>query len=292
MIRKIQSESAAVAIKSAGAELTSLKTNDGTEYLWQGDPTFWHSQAPVLFPIVGGLRDKKAVVGGGKICNMERHGLVRHMEFSLKNGTQDSATFSVCSTPETRQRFPYDFELDMKYSLSGKTLTEAFIVTNKSGEPMPYFVGGHPAFRCPLFEGEKFEDYVLEFKEKEYAECPRALLNGLVDMEHRTLILNNSRTFPLDRSWFAYDCQIFDQLKSRSVKLYNPGTGRGVKLDFAGFDYLVVWSSKNGGNFLAVEPWSGLSTCSDEDDVFENKRGVKFLQPGASATHSFDITLL
>jgi galactose mutarotase-like enzyme len=100
------------------------------------------------------------------------------------------------------------------------------------------------------------------------------------------------RYFPLHRSWFSYDAQIFDQLKSRSVKLYNPKTGRGVKVDFAGFDYLVVWSSKNGGNFVAIEPWTGLSTCSDEDDVFEHKRGVKILAPNASATHSFDITLL
>lgn len=292
MNQKIQSELASVEIKTLGAELTSLKGKDGTEYLWQGDPAFWANQSPVLFPIVGGLRDKRATVDGGKPCLMERHGLVKKMEFQLIASTQDSATFSVSSNAETLKRFPYEFELQVKYTLHGKTLTMVFTPVNKSSETMPYFVGGHPAFRCPLLEGESFDDYVVEFCEKEYANCPRSLLNGLVDVEHRTLILNNSRTFPLDRSWFAYDGQIFDQLKSRSVKMYNPKTGRGVKLDYPGFDYLVVWSSKNGGNFAAVEPWTGLSTCSDEDDVLEHKRGVKFLAPGESATHSFDITLL
>lgn len=288
----IQSSCASAEIKTLGAELTSLKDSDGTQYLWQGDPAYWSGQSPVLFPIVGSIRDKKAVAGGGKACNMERHGVVRKMDFRLLESTKDSATFSVCSNEETRQRFPYDFELQVKYTLREKTLTMAFTVINRDTEPMPFFVGGHPAFCCPLLPGEAFEDYVVEFAQKEYANCPRPLKNGLTDVEHRTLILNNSKTFPLDRTWFSYDCQIFDQLKSRSAKLYNPKTGRGVRVDFPEFEYLVVWSSKNGGNFVALEPWTGLPTCTDEDDVLEHKRGVKILAPNASQTLSFDMTLL
>lgn len=288
----IQSSCASAEIKTLGAELTSLKDSDGTQYLWQGDPAYWSGQSPVLFPIVGSIRDKKAVAGGGKACNMERHGVVRKMEFRLLESTKDSATFSVCSNEETRQRFPYDFELRVKYTLREKTLTMAFTVINRDTEPMPFFVGGHPAFCCPLLPDEAFEDYVVEFAQKEYANCPRPLKNGLTDVEHRTLILNNSKTFPLDRTWFSYDCQIFDQLKSRSTKLYNPKTGRGVRVDFPEFEYLVVWSSKNGGDFVALEPWTGLPTCTDEDDVLEHKRGVKVLAPNASQTLSFDMTLL
>jgi galactose mutarotase-like enzyme len=291
MNQKIKSDLASAEIKSLGAEMTSLLDNEGTQYLWQGDPTYWASQSPVLFPIVGSIRNNTATVGGNKTCHMNRHGVVRHMEFTLIDSTESSATFSVCSTPESKEQFPYDFEFQVKYSLNGKTLTTSYTVINKDKESMPYFVGAHPAFSCPLLEGEAFEDYVVEFDQKEYACCPRSI-NGLVDVEHRTLILNNEKVFPLDRSWFSYDAQIFDQLKSRSAKMYNPKTGRGVKLDFPGFDYLVVWSSKNGGNFVAVEPWTGLSTCNDEDDIFEHKRGVKFLAPNTSATHSFDTTLL
>lgn len=293
MIQKISSGAATAEIKSFGAELASLKDCGGTQYLWQGDPAYWGSQSPVLFPIVGSIRDKKASVGGSRTCHMERHGIVKNMEFSLKDSSEDSAVFSVCSTAESKERFPYDFEFQVKYSLDGKTLTIAYTVINQDSVPMPYFVGAHPGFKCPLFEGEAFEDYVVEFAEKEYACCPRSLKpSGLVDVEHRTLILNNEKVFPLDRTWFSYDCQIFDQLKSKSAKMYNPKTGRGVKLDYAGFDYLIVWSSKNGGDFVAVEPWTGVSTCSDEDDIFEHKRGVKILNPKETQTLSFTITLL
>lgn len=293
MNQKIESDLASAEIKSFGAELTSLMDNEGTQYLWQGDATYWGSQSPVLFPIVGSIRDKKATIGGNKTCYMDRHGIVKKMEFSLMDSTENSATYSVSSTAESKEKYPYDFELQVKYSLCGKMLTIAYTVINKDKEPMPYFVGAHPGFNCPLFEGESFEDYVVEFDQKEYACCPRSVkTTGLIDVEHRTLILNNEKTFPLDRTWFSYDLQMFDQLKSKSAKMYNPKTGRGVKLDFSGFDYLVVWSSKNGGNFVAVEPWTGTCTCSDEDDIFEHKRGVKILAPNASQTHSFDVTLL
>lgn len=293
MNQKIKSSAASAEIKSFGAELTSLTDSEGTQYLWQGDAAYWGSQSPVLFPIVGSLRNNTAVVGGNKTCQMGRHGIVKKMEFTLIDSAENSATYSVSSTPESKESYPYDFELQVNYSLQDKTLTTAYTVINKDSEPMPYFVGAHPGFNCPLFEGEAFEEYVIEFDQKEYACCPRAVkATNLIDVEHRTLILNNEKVFPLDRTWFSYDLQMFDQLKSRSAKMYNPKTGRGVKLDFSGFDYLVVWSSKNGGNFVAVEPWTGTCTCTDEDDIFEHKRGVKILAPNESATHSFDVTLL
>lgn len=293
MNQKIKSESASAEIKLMGAELTSLTDSEGTQYLWQADPAYWGSQSPVLFPIVGSLRDKKATIGGNKTCNMDRHGIVKKMEFRLVDSTENSATFSVHSTPESKEKYPYDFEFQVKYSLCGKTLTTSYTVINKDNEPMPYFVGAHPGFSCPIFEGEAFEDYVIEFPEKEYACCPRSVKStGLIDVEHRTVILNNEKVFPLDRTWFSYDLQMFDQIKSRSAKLYNPKTGKGVKLDFPGFDYLVVWSSSKGGNFVAVEPWTGTCTCTDEDDIFEHKRSVKILAPGETQTHSFDTTLL
>ena len=292
MNQTIRSESAQAVVMSQGAELSSLTDGAGTQYLWQGDPAYWKSRSPVLFPIVGGIRNKTAKTANGGTCRMERHGIVRHREFTLTDSTESSAEFTIRSSAETKNEFPYDFEFRVKYSLSGKTLTYAMTAVNRDKNVMPYFVGGHPAFRCPLLDVEQFEDYEVEFPEKEYAACPRALLDGLVDVNHRSVVLNNEKVFRLDRAWFAYDCQIFDQLKSRSATLRNPATGRGVRLDFPGFDYLILWTSKNGGPFMALEPWTGISTCTDEDDVFENKRGVKFLAPGEERTHAFTITLL
>lgn len=276
-----------------GAEMTSVKDNAGTEYVWVGDAKYWGSQAPVLFPIVGSIRDKKAIIGGDKNCFMERHGIVRKLEFDVVESTTDSVTFSVSSNDETRERYPYDFKLLIQYSLKGKDLITKYTVVNENESILPFQIGAHPGFNCPLSSEERFEDYVVEFEQAETADCPTSVpATGLVDVADRTRLLDNAKALRLSRDFFRVDCIIFDQLKSRKAKLYNPQTGRGLQMSFSDFDTIVVWSSKNEGPFVALEPWTGMSTCSDESDVFEEKRGVTLLPVGESKSFSFTISIL
>jgi galactose mutarotase-like enzyme len=289
----IKNDEITVGIDTFGGELSSIKDSAGTEYLWQGDKTYWGGHAPALFPIVGGLRDKKATIGGNKACCMERHGVVRKSEFEMEEAAEDSITFSILSNDETRARYPYDFKFTIQYRLKGKNLTTKYTVENKNDTVMPFQIGGHPGFNCPLSEEEHFEDYVVEFEQPETADCPTPVPStGLVDVAHRTRMLDHSNTIQMDHSLFKVDAIILDQLKSRKAKLYNPKTGKGVQISFADFDNLLIWSTANDGPFVALEPWSGLSTCSDEDDVFENKRGVHMLPAGQSESVSFTVTIL
>jgi galactose mutarotase-like enzyme len=276
-----------------GGQLTSIKNGAGTEYLWQGDKAYWSGQAPVLFPIVGSLRGKNASIGGNKVCHMERHGLVRKLEFEMVKTTDDSISFVICSDEKTHELYPYDFKLTIQYILNRNSIATKYTVANQSNEVMPFQIGGHPGFNCPLSNNERFEDYVVEFEHVETADCPTPVpSSGLVDVSHRTRILDNSNTIKMNHDLFKTDALIFDQLKSRKAKLYNPMTGRGVQLSFADFDNLLVWSSANDGPFVALEPWSGLSTCSDENDVFEEKRGVHLLPAGKSDSLFYTITIV
>jgi galactose mutarotase-like enzyme len=244
----IKNDKLAVRFDTKGGQIVSMKDSEGLEYLWQGDAAYWSGQAPIMFPICGSIRDKKATVGNGKTCNMERHGIVRKSEFKYLGQTVDSITFSICPDDEMKVRYPYDFELRITYVLNGKTLTNSFQVFNRSNEPMPYFIGGHPGFNCPLLPGEQFEDYVVEFEKTETASCPESIpATGLVNVDNRLQVLNNEAVFALKHNYFDVDALIFDRLKSRSAKLINPKTGKGVQVDFAGFDYFILWSSPNGG---------------------------------------------
>ncbi len=289
---KLENDQLTVETSTLGGELTSIKDSAGTEYLWQADPAYWKGQAPVLFPIVGSLRDKKAVIGGNKTCCMERHGVVRKLEFEKKESSFDSITFSVCSNEETKKRYPYDFELMITYILRGKDVVTKYTVVNQSNETLPFQIGGHPAFNCPLGADESFENYVVEFKQKETADCPALSPTGLVEVASRTRMLDNSNFLKLNHELFKTDALIFDQLKSRKATLCNPLTGKGIQIQFSDFNNLLVWSSTNGGPFIALEPWSGLPTCSDEGDIFEQKRGVYLLAPGESKSLSFTITVI
>ncbi len=289
----LENELASIRFDTKGGQIVSVKDSQGLEYLWQGDAAYWSGQAPVMFPICGSIRENKAVIGNHMHCFMDRHGIVRKLDFSYVAQTKDSITFSICSNEELRAKYPYDFELYITYQLKEKTITTSYRVINKDEQPMPYFIGGHPGFNCPLFQEERFEDYVIEFEKSENANCPESVpATGLINPNNRLSVLKDERILPLKHSYFDVDALIFDQLKSRSVELINPKTGKGIRMDFEGFDYFILWSSPNHGPFVALEPWTGFSTCDDESDIFEEKRGVNILAPDNDAVHTFDITLL
>ena len=92
---------------------------DGNEYLWQGDPAFWGKHAPILFPIVGSLRNNTATSAAGT-CEMPRHGLARIVEHKLVEVSEDgsSVTYEITDTPESLKAFPFHFKLNMTYASS------------------------------------------------------------------------------------------------------------------------------------------------------------------------------
>ncbi len=281
-----------VVFKSKGGTLKSIKNKDGLEYLWQGDPAYWSGQSPVLFPICGSLRNNKATVGNGKTMSMPRHGIIRKREFTMEEQTEDRIVFSIVSDNETRKQFPYDFKVSEIFTLSGRTITVTYRVENTGAEKMPFFVGGHPAFCCPLEEGESFEDYHVKFAEKETCATPDPDPGtGLQRMSQRTPLLENSDDLPLSYALFTNDSRVMDNLKSRSVTLISSKSGKGVHMDFPDFKYLLLWNN-NEGKFLAIEPWTGLSTATDEDDIFEHKKNVQYALPGEKKDYTYKITIL
>ena len=281
------------SISSKGAELQSLKLN-GVEYLWQADPALWGKHAPVLFPIVGSIRNGRADSAEGP-CTMDRHGFARINEHELVSVSDDGAsvTYEFVSTPETRAAYPYDFRLNMTYAIVGEaTLAQTFRVENTGAVPLPFSVGGHPAFNIPV-EGadEAYEDYEFRFAESWTADCPKLVEGGLATYEDTFRTVDGSDTLPLSRELFRYDTMILDHVPGDTLSLVGKRSGHGIRVDFPGFDYLGVWSAP-GAPFVALEPWTGHTTLTTEDDVLEHKENITILEPGAVDERTFTITLL
>lgn len=288
----INSKSAFVEIDTLGAELTSFSDVEGTQYLWQGNAEYWSGRAPVLFPIVGALRSGKTIING-KEYEMKRHGFARRMDFRCIMTTEDSAAFSLMANEETKKFYPYDFHLMVRYQLQDCMLTTEYTVMNMGDEPMPFAIGGHPAFNCPVLPGETFENYVVEFEKNETAYCPSMdLQTGLIDFSSTIPVLNDGKRIALNHSLFDHDALVFEHPKSSKVSLLSRLSGRGVELDFSGFDYLGIWSALNNAPFVALEPWTGCATGTDEDDWMIHKRGMKLLESNQSAAYSYKITIL
>ena len=289
MAVKISSAAVTVVCLQEGAMLHSL-VKDGVEYLWQGDKEHWGGQAPVCFPIVGVLKGGKANAFG-KSCEMKRHGVARINPFEIKEQGPNSVCFVQKSSEKTKKEFPFDYLLKIKYTVLGNSVTTEYTVKNTGNCKLPFQIGGHPAFNCPLESGERFEDYSVKFDKVLNHPCLRPdIHSGIIDISKRYDVIKNSNEIKMDHSLFVDDAMVFDGIKSKSATL--SAGGRGVQIDYQDFDNLLIWSSANGGDFVALEPWAGISTCSDESDAFENKRGITVLEPGEEASFKFKITLI
>lgn len=298
MTIELKNEQLTVQFKEFGGALSSIKDKDGLEYLWQGDPQYWSSQAPVLFPICGSLRNDWAIYDSDKQAHftglIPRHGLVRKKNFTFEQFSEDSLAFTIEPDEDMLAQYPYQFELKIIYSLKGSAIRTEYHITNKEKEKtMPYFIGGHPGFNCPLVEGDRYEDYYLEFEKEETCTVPKSFPDtGLLDLQDRTPFFENQKFLDLDYSLFAHDAITLDELRSRSVTLRSKNHNKGIRLDFADFPYLILWSTANKSPFIALEPWSGLSTSLEESDLFEEKRSVSFVKAGQADCKHFDISIL
>ena len=287
----IQNDVLSVTVDSFGAGLTSI-FSDGIEYLWQGEPAYWFGQAPIMFPICGCLRDGKATLENGKTVELARHGFARRNEFTLLEATNQDVTYELVSNENTLSAYPFPFRLKMHYELDGNKVLIHHIVTNTGTETMPFFIGGHPGFNCPMRKGEKFEDYVVEMEVPEYANCPTISESGLLLDEERVLRFDNQSVLPLEHKLFYQDAICLEHPKSNYAFLRHKDSEHGIRVDFKGFDFFQIWSSANDGPFVALEPWTGTATTSSEDDIFEHKRGVRKLAPGETETITYTISVI
>ena len=271
------------AVRSKGGELVSLRDGAGREYIWQGDPAFWSGQNPILFPIVGSLKDGKIQIDG-KTCEMGRHGFARGMEFTPVEQEEDFITLELRENEETLARYPYPFVLRVTHRLLEDGFSTTFAVTNPNAVPMPFCVGGHTAIRCPLKEGERFEDYELVFDLPERAASHLLTPEGIIRHASTEPMLVGDGRIPLRYDLFArLDTIIFSLLRSENVSLVHKETGCGVRLNFTQFPMVAFWT-KPGAPFLCLEPWQGCAAWDNETGRFEDKPFCLTLEPGAQKT--------
>ncbi len=292
MIYEIKRNGLTAKIDSLGAQLLSITNENGHEYIWTGDPNYWKGHAPVLFPIVGALREGKTKIGG-EWFHMGQHGIARHLEFSLKAQEEDSVSLRLNSNFETKKQYPFEFSLTVSYILHENGYETVFTVENPGDKVMPFAVGGHPGFHIPVDEDATFEEYSICFERPETQSCPSIVVGeGLIDPKTIGFTISGEKEIPLKHDLFYQDALVFKNLNSEKVQIKNRKTGKGVEMDFSGFPMLGIWSAKNDGPYVCLEPWTGCATCTNEGDEFEKKKNMTFLPSGGKAEFSFSVRFL
>lgn len=293
-IISISSNSLTASIDTMGAQLMSLRKGE-SEYLWQGDSNWWPRRAPILFPIVGVLKDSKAESAEGTI-SLARHGLARLNQFEVVEQSPSSVTLQLKSTEETRTSYPYDFELRLIFSVDDDTLTQMYKVTNPANVVLPFTLGAHPAFNIPIpsVEAASLDQYHLLFTRSWTSYGPSITDEGLCDYTTPQRLVVDSDTLPL--SWELIDCEktiTLEDVPDRRITLVANAEAssetHGIQMDFEGFNYLGIWSAAPGCPFVALEPWCGIADTVDCDGIFEHKPGIISLEPGQSIAKTLNI---
>lgn len=288
----LENEAFRVEINPFGAELSSFRSKKtGTEYVWGGDPAAWKRHAPVLFPIVGRLKDKTYTVGG-KPFEITQHGFGRDLEWAAKQVSNTSAEFTLTQNDYTKKMYPWDFTCTLRYTLNGGTLVKEHITRNDSDSEMYYEIGGHDAYTLCWQEGERITDYFVEF------EGADALTRIVTD--ENVMLTEKRVSVPLDggklhisRELFADDAVMTEGLGVRRAAIGSVKNGRRVTMDFGDFPYFAVWSPYKEFEvpFTCLEPWSTLPDGVQLDHAIEGKQGVRRLAPGESETLTFATTV-
>lgn len=271
-------------INSQGAELISLKNNlNQREYVWEGHPDFWAKQSPVLFPIVGTLKNNSYIYQNKKY-NLQRHGFARDRNFEIIHRTDQEVIFSLQANDETFKMYPFDFELQIGYVLDGMQLTVSYKIINKTADVMPFSIGAHPAFALP----ERFSSYVLEF-ENDKTLLSYLLKNDLVS-DTTLLIPTQNKQLPLSYDLFDNDALIFKNLQSRKVTILESGNPL-LHLCFDDFPHFGIWT-KRDAPFICLEPWLGYADLSNTSGEFVNKEALQFIKPKSNFNCAFSIEIL
>jgi len=277
-----------IKAKKEGAELTSIqKKETNAEYLWQADPTYWGRHAPVLFPIVGRLKEDAYTIAGKKF-SMKQHGLARNLTFSLLKQDPYSITFELNSDKTTLKQYPFPFRLHIQYALKEKDLIVFYRVINPAKEALYFSIGGHPAFNCPLKKGEKRSDYQLFFDKKETASTQR--LTAGIRNGSQIPILKGNKKLPITDDLFAEDALVFQHLNSDKVSLQK-GTKKILSFEFKGFPYLGIWSQSEGSPFVCIEPWYGVADKLEHNQKLQDKEGIIRLEGKSSFDCYYVITI-
>ena len=290
MLYTIKNKNIIVEIADMGGELMSIKSVDGREYLWQGNPDFWSGRAYNLFPIVGRLTEGKYTYKG-KTYEMNLHGFVRKTQLSIACQGMDSITFYLKSNEDTLKMYPFEFDYRLTYTLKDSTVIITYEVTNASEEVMPFAVGGHPGFNVPLCEDETFEDYYLEFdKEAPVKELVLSETCYMTDGE-KDFKLEDGKILRLKHNLFDNDAIVLKDM-SKKVTLKSKKRRKSITLAYPDMKYLGIWHKpKSKAPYVCIEPWISVPAYDNVIDDLETKRDMKKLKSGDKYSNTFTITI-
>jgi galactose mutarotase-like enzyme len=285
----LENENLKATFVAKGAELQSLKSKrNNKEYMWDGNPQFWSKHSPILFPIVGALKNN-AYHYKGQTYELSRHGFARDQEFVVVQVSDKELTFTLEHSADSLKVYPFKFTLVLRYILEAEGLSCRYEVYNPGSDVLLFSVGGHPAFATPVDDDNTYADYTLTFNGDSKLTYYK-IENNLISDEKASIPLSNN-TLHLSHELFYNDALVFKTLKSDRITLRNQKAGARLEFHFQGFSYFGIWSSKDA-NFVCLEPWCGIADGVNHNQQLEDKAGIERLPAGESWSRMWSVKII
>lgn len=281
----IKNEALTVSISDIGAEPQSIK-HLGEEYLWEANPNIWGKHAPLLFPIIGRLRDG-AYEYNGKTIKAPRHGFCRERHFEVSKLNEASIVFSTREDEATLSCFPFSFILEVEYQLNENTLTKIHRITNTGSYDLPFELGGHEAYSLKGFEN----DWSISFEETNKLSAFGMDTEGILTLPKWNIELSQSQLNKTPEE-LSIDTIILEEVPNSRVKLTNLSGSKSVMLNFEDFDYLGIWTmaGQTTPGYICIEPWTTLPDGHFMSKNLFQKPGIQIVKPGDTKTLTYQIT--
>lgn len=277
-------------ILSFGAQLCSLKSADGTEYLWQGDAKYWGDMAPNLFPYIARMTEKSYTVYGKKY-EMDIHGFAKDTEFQVEQKAENHIVFSMSDSEETKKQYPFSFLFTIEYRLEENRLQVTYGVKNNDDKTMYFGVGGHPGFQVPLEKGQQFTDYYLEFDTEEAAERVGFSEDCFVTGENQIYPLEAGKRIRLRHDLFDDDAIILTKM-SKGITLASDKGEKSIRVTYPDMPYLGLWHMpKTDAPYICIEPWSSLPSRKGVVEDLATQPGLISLEPNTEYKNQFMIEI-
>ena len=285
----IQNDKLRATFNNLGAELVSLiNIETGKEIMWSGNPDFWSGISPVLFPIIGALKNEQYIFDD-QTYELPRHGFARRRIFAVKESSENEVVFELTSDEESLKIYPFQFSLEIKYTLAANKLTVDYLVKNLSQKQMYFSLGAHPGFAIDTENGLNYNDYEIAFSNDDELQI-HPLVDNLISNQTQTIDLEN-KVLPLSYELFSKDALVTTNMRSKELILRNNKNHHKVIFTFSNFPYFGIWAAKNA-DFVCLEPWQGIADLENHNQQLTEKFGILRLEKGEDWTANWAVEII
>ena len=287
---ELKNDYISIRVSEKGAELQSIQDNNGKEYLWQADPTFWPRHSPILFPIVCSVNNETYRVDGQEY-HLPRHGFARDAQFTLIYQSERKVTFALESSEETRNVYPYDFTLSVSYVVDSNKIGVIWHVRNNDTREIHFQIGGHPAFNIPGMKAGDSQSGRIRLDNTELMDALHSYGDGSHEMDEVPFVeAENGLMEFSDNTWRNDSIKIHKSQLHRAELLGTDGEPE-VTVDFC-TPVVAFWSPYGKqAPFVCIEPWYGIGDPRGFSGEFKDKPLMNHLLPGASFMSKYEITI-